>query len=159
MAILKEGSKAPAFKGKDQNGNTVSSADFSGKNLVLYFYPKDDTPSCTLQACNLRDHSSLLKKNGFTVIGVSPDEVAKHKKFEDKYQLPFTLISDPGLKIIEKYEVWGEKQMYGKSYMGLIRTTFLIDEKGIIRKIFDKPKVKEHTEEILAAWKLIQEKK
>ena len=93
------------------------------------------------------------------MIGVSPDEVTKHKKFEDKYQLPFTLISDPELKIIEKYGVWGEKQMYGKSYMGLLRTTFLIDDKGIIRKIFDKPKVKEHTEEILAAWKLIQAKK
>ena len=154
MTTLKEGSKAPAFKGKDQNGNTVSLADYKGQKVVLYFYPQDDTPTCTVQACNLRDNFSLLKKNGFVVLGVSPDEEKKHKKFETKYDLPFTLIADPAHTIIDKYEVWGEKQLYGKKYMGLHRTTFLIDEKGIIKKIFLKPKSKQHTEEILAAWQL-----
>lgn len=152
MAVLKEGSKAPAIKGKDQNGKAVSLSYYKGKNVVLYFYPQDDTPGCTAQACNLRDNFGLLKNKGFEVIGVSPDEVAKHKKFENKYDLPFTLLADPELKIIEKYGVWGEKSMYGKKYMGLIRTTFLIDDKGIIRKIFSKPKTKEHSEEILEAW-------
>jgi peroxiredoxin Q/BCP len=155
MSTLKEGSKAPAFKGKDQNGNTVSLADFKGQKVVLYFYPQDDTPTCTVQACNLRDNFGLLKKNGFTVLGVSPDEEKKHKKFETKYDLPFTLIADPNHSIIDKYDVWGEKQLYGKKYMGLHRTTFLIDEKGIIKKIFLKPKSKQHTEEILAAWQLL----
>lgn len=158
MATLKEGSKAPTFKGKNQNGESVSLSDFKGKNIVLYFYPQDDTPGCTAQACNLRDNFGLLKNKGFEVIGVSPDEVAKHKKFEGKYDLPFTLLADPELKIIEKYGVWGEKSMYGKKYMGLIRTTFLIDDKGVIRKIFSKPKTKEHSEEILETWKTLQKK-
>ena len=155
MITLKEGSKAPAFKGKDQDSKIVSLADFKGQKVVLYFYPQDDTPTCTVQACNLRDNFSLLKKNGFVVLGVSPDEEKKHKKFESKYSLPFTLLADPEHNIIDKYEVWGEKQLYGKKYLGLHRTTFLIDEKGIIRKIFLKPKSKEHTQEILAAWQLI----
>lgn len=152
---LTEGIKAPAFRGKDQDGNTISLADFKGKKLVLYFYPEDDTPTCTIQACNLRDHYSILKANGFEVIGVSPDEEKKHKKFEDKYKLPFTLIADPKHTIIEKYGVWGEKQLYGRKYMGLHRTTFLIDEKGVIKKIFLKPRNKQHSEEILKAWQLI----
>jgi len=152
MITLKEGSKAPAFKGKDQDGKTVSLADYKGKKLVLYFYPQDDTPTCTVQACNLRDNYGILKNNGFEVLGISPDEVKKHKKFEDKYDLPFTLLSDPKHVIIDKYGVWGEKQLYGRKYMGLHRTTFLIDEKGIIRKIFLKPKSKQHSEEILKAW-------
>ena len=152
MTHLTEGIKAPVFKGKDQNGKPVSLADYKGKKVVLYFYPEDDTPTCTVQACNLRDNFSLLKKNGFTVLGVSPDEEKKHKKFEAKYDLPFTLIVDADHKIIDSYGVWGEKQMYGRTYMGLHRTTFLIDEKGIIRKIFLKPKSKQHTEEILKAW-------
>ena len=156
MTHLTEGKKAPAFKGKDQNGKPVSLADYAGKKVVLYFYPQDDTPTCTIQACNLRDNFSLLKKNGFTVLGVSPDEEKKHKKFEDKYDLPFTLIADADHKIIDKFGVWGEKQMYGKSYMGLHRTTFLIDEKGVIRKIFLKPKSKQHAEEILEAWAEIE---
>jgi thioredoxin-dependent peroxiredoxin len=154
MTTLKEGAKAPAFKGKDQNGKTVSLADYKGKKIVLYFYPQDDTPTCTVQACNLRDNFGLLRKEGFTVIGVSPDEEKKHKKFETKYELPFTLIADPEHTIIDKYGVWGEKQLYGRAYMGLHRTTFLIDEKGIIKKIFLKPKSKQHTEEILSAWQL-----
>ena len=152
MITLKEGSKAPAFKGKDQDGKTVSLADYKGKKLVLYFYPEDDTPTCTVQACNLRDNYGILKNNGFEVLGISPDEEKKHKKFEDKYDLPFTLLSDPNHVIIDKYGVWGEKQLYGRKYMGLHRTTFLIDEKGIIRKIFLKPKSKQHSEEILKAW-------
>ena len=156
MTSVTEGSKAPAFKGTDQNGNTVALADFKGRKVVLYFYPEDDTPTCTVQACNLRDNFSLLKKNGFVVLGISPDEEKKHKKFEAKYELPFTLIADPTHTIIDKYGVWGEKQLYGRHYMGLHRTTFLIDEKGIVKKIFLKPRSKQHTEEILKAWQLIE---
>jgi len=155
MTSVTEGDKAPLFKGKDQNGNVVSLADFKGKKVVLYFYPEDDTPTCTVQACNLRDNFGLLKKNGFVVLGISPDEEKKHKKFEAKYDLPFTLIADPEHTIIDKYGVWGEKQLYGRHYMGLHRTTFLIDEKGIVKKIFLKPRSKQHTEEILKAWQLI----
>ena len=154
---LTEGQKAPAIKGKDQNGKPVSLTDFKGKKVVLYFYPEDDTPTCTIQACNLRDNFSLLKKQGFIVLGVSPDEEKKHKKFEAKYDLPFTLIADADHTIIDKYGVWGQKQLYGRTYMGLHRTTFLIDEKGIIRKIFLKPKSKQHTEEILIAWEEIEQ--
>jgi peroxiredoxin Q/BCP len=156
MTHLTEGKKAPAFKGKDQDGKPVSLVDFKGKKVVLYFYPEDDTPTCTVQACNLRDNFGLLKKNGFIVLGVSPDEEKKHKKFEAKYDLPFTLIADADHKIIDSYGVWGEKQMYGRTYMGLHRTTFLIDEKGVIRKIFLKPKSKQHSEEILKAWAEIE---
>lgn len=155
MTHLTEGTKAPVFKAKDQNDNTVSLADYKGKKVVLYFYPEDGTPTCTVQACNLRDNFSLLKQNGFTILGVSPDEVKKHKKFETKFDLPFTLIADPEHTIIDKYGVWGEKQLYGRHYMGLHRTTFLIDEKGVIRKIFLKPKSKQHAEEIIKAWKEI----
>jgi peroxiredoxin Q/BCP len=152
MAALTEGKKAPSFKGKDQNGKMISLSDFKGQNVVLYFYPQDDTPTCTVQACNLRDNFGLLRNKGFAVIGVSPDEVTKHKKFETKHELPFTLIADPELKVIEKYGVWGEKSMYGKKYMGLLRTTFLIDKNGVIQKIFSKPKSKEHAKEIMEAW-------
>ena len=159
MTHLTEGKKAPAFKSKDQNGMPVSLADFKGKKVVLYFYPEDDTPTCTVQACNLRDNFGLLKKHGIIVLGVSPDEEKKHKKFEEKYDLPFTLIADASHTIIDKYGVWGEKQLYGRTYMGLHRTTFLIDEKGIVKKIFLKPKSKQHTEEILNAWQLIEENK
>jgi peroxiredoxin Q/BCP len=152
MTHLQEGDKAPAFTAKDQNGRKVSLADFKGKKIVLYFYPEDDTPTCTVQACNLRDNYGLLKKKGFTILGVSPDEEKKHKKFETKFDLPFTLLADPEHQIIDKYGVWGEKQLYGRTYMGLHRTTFLIDEKGKIRKIFTKPKSKSHAEEIVKAW-------
>ena len=153
---ITEGQKAPAFKSKDQDGKPVSLADHLGKKIVLYFYPEDDTPTCTIQACNLRDNYALLKKNGFVILGVSQDEEKKHKKFEAKYDLPFTLIADPDHTIIDKYGVWGEKQLYGRAYMGLHRTTFLIDEKGVIKKIFLKPKSKQHTEEILSAWQLME---
>ena len=155
MTHLTEGLKAPAFTGVDQNGDKVSLAHFKGKKVVLYFYPQDNTPTCTEQACNLRDNFSALQKEGIVVVGVSPDEVAKHKKFEAKFTLPFTLLADTERTIIDQYGVWGAKKMYGKEYMGLLRTTFLIDEKGIIKKIFLKPKSKQHTEEILNAWKEI----
>ncbi len=151
MTNLTEGEKAPDFKTKDQNGNTVSLKDFRGKKVVLYFYPEDDTPTCTIEACNLRDNYDDLKKAGFVILGVSPDDKTKHKKFEEKYELPFTLLEDPQKTIIDKYGVWGEKNLYGRKYMGLHRTTFLIDENGIIFKIFKKPKSKIHSEEILKA--------
>lgn len=149
MIQLQEGEKAPAFTAKDQNGQKVSLADFKGRRLVLYFYPEDDTPTCTVEACNLRDNYALLKKEGFAVLGVSPDDEKKHKRFETKFDLPFTLLADPDHKIIDKYGVWGEKQLYGRKYMGLHRTTFLIDEKGTIRKIFLKPRSKQHAEDIV----------
>ena len=159
MTTLTEGKKAPAFKGKNQDGKTVSLAAYKGKKLVIYFYPEDGTPTCTVQACNLRDHFGLLKNAGFEVLGISPDDVGKHKKFEDKYELPFTLIADPEHTIIDKYGVWGEKQLYGRKYMGLHRTTFVLDEQGIIRKIFLKPKSKQHAEEILQSWQQLGGKK
>jgi thioredoxin-dependent peroxiredoxin len=149
MITLKEGDKAPAFSGKDQNGKKVTLSEFKGKKVVLYFYPEDDTPTCTVQACNLRDNYALLKKNGFEIIGVSPNDEKSHKKFETKFNLPFTLIADTGHAIIDKYGVWGEKQMFGNNYMGVHRTTFVIDEKGVIRKIFLRPKNKQHAEEIV----------
>lgn len=151
MTHLTEGQKAPDFKAKDQNENLVSLKDFRGKKVVLYFYPEDDTPTCTIEACNLRDNYDELKKAGLVVLGVSPDDRNKHKKFEEKYNLPFTLLEDPEKKIIDKYGVWGEKNLYGNKFMGLHRTTFLIDENGIIIKIFKKPKSKIHSEEILKA--------
>ncbi len=155
MAILTEGTKAPAFKGTDQNGNSVSLADFKGKKLALFFYPEDDTPTCTIQACNIRDNYALLKKHNINIIGISPDDEKKHKKFEAKFDLPFTMLADTAHKIIDKYGVWGEKQLYGRKYMGLYRTTFLIDEKGMIKKVFLRPKNKAHAEEIIKAWELI----
>jgi peroxiredoxin Q/BCP len=153
MITLKEGDKAPAFSAKDQNGKKVSLSEFKGKKVVLYFYPEDDTPTCTVQACNLRDNYALLKKNGFEVLGVSPNDEKSHKKFEAKFSLPFTLLADPDHAIINKYGVWGEKQMFGNKYMGVHRTTFVINEKGVISKIFLRPKNKQHAEEIVDASK------
>jgi thioredoxin-dependent peroxiredoxin len=151
MVTLKEGDKAPAFTGKDANGKKIALKDFKGKKLVLYFYPQDMTPTCTVQACNLRDNFGLLKKKGIEVVGVSPDEAAKHKRFEERNQLPFPLIADTDHVILEKYGVWDQKQLFGHKYMGVLRTTFVIDEKGVILKVFTKPKSKQHTEEILEA--------
>jgi peroxiredoxin Q/BCP len=151
MTQLQAGDKAPLFTAKDQNGQKVALADFKGQRLALYFYPEDDTPTCTVQACNLRDNYALLKKEGIVILGVSPDPEKKHKKFEAKYDLPFTLLADPDHRIIDKYGVWGEKQLYGRKYLGLHRTTFLIDEKGMIRKIFLKPRSKQHAEDIVKA--------
>lgn len=150
--------KAPSFTAKDQQGNTVSLKQFLGKKVILYFYPQDATPTCTVQACNLRDNFALLTKQGFIVIGVSPDDANSHQKFATKQQLPFILLDDSNKKMIEKYGVWGEKQLYGRQYMGLHRTTFLIDEKGIIKHIFLKPKSKEHSQEILKKWNELAEK-
>ena len=152
MIELKEGTKAPVFEGVDQNGNTVSLNDFKGKKVILYFYPKDDTPGCTAQACNLRDNYSVLAQKGFQVVGISTDSVKSHKKFEDKYSLPFPLIADEDKKIVEQYAVWGEKKFLGKPYMGTNRTTFLIDENGTIKKIITKPDTKNQTRQVLDAW-------
>lgn len=146
---LREGQKAPTFTGVNQDGEKISLSKFRGKKVVLYFYPKDLTPTCTLQACNLRDHFSLFQKQGIVLIGVSADDVTKHKRFAERNTLPFPLIADPQHKILEKYGVWTQKQMFGHSYMGIVRTTFLIDEKGVITKIITKPKSKQHAEEIL----------
>lgn len=146
---LKEGEKAPAFTGIDQDGNKISLNDFKGQKVALYFYPEDDTPTCTIQACNLRDNYALLKKKGFKLIGISPDEVKSHQKFREKFHLPFTLVADPEHRIIDKYGVWGKKNLYGREYMGLHRTTFVIDEKGVIAKIFLRPRNKAHAEEIV----------
>jgi thioredoxin-dependent peroxiredoxin len=156
MITLKEGDKAPAFSGVDQDGNKIALKDYKGKKLVLYFYPEDDTPVCTVQACNLRDNFALLKQHGINVVGVSPNDSREHKKFESKFSLPFTLLADAEKKTIDKYGVWGEKLMYGRKIMGIHRTTFLIDEKGIIRKIIFRPKNKAHAEEILKHWQAVQ---
>ena len=141
--------KALAFTGKDQNGKKVSLSDYKGKKLVLFFYPEDDTPACTTQACNLRDNYAVLQQQGYEVVGVSPNDEESHQKFKEKYGLPYTLVADPKHTIIEKYGVWGEKNLYGRKYMGLHRTTFLIDEKGVIERIILRPRTKIHTEEIL----------
>ena len=152
--MLEPGQKAPAFKGKDQKGASVSLKDYLGKKVAIFFYPEDDTPTCTEQACNLRDNYALLRKEGIEVVGISPDDVGSHEKFIGKFDLPYTLIADPQKKIIESYGVWGEKNMYGRKYMGLLRTTFLVDEKGVIKHIFKKPRVRQHAEEIIAKAKL-----
>ena len=136
--MLAEGKKAPSFKLKDQNGEVISLESFKGKNVVLYFYPKDDTSGCTAEACNFRDEFPKFKKIDAVILGVSPDSVESHKKFAAKYKLPFSLLSDEKKEVCEKYGVWQEKSMYGKKYMGVVRTTFVINEKGIIKKIFPK---------------------
>ena len=151
--MLQPGDKAPLFSGKDQDGKTIKLADLKGKKVVLYFYPEDDSPLCTTQACNLRDNYGSLKKEGVEVIGISPDDTESHKKFEQKFDLPFRLIADPTHAIMEKYGVWGQKQMFGNKFMGVYRHTFLIDENGVIRKMFLKPKSRRHAEEIVKAWK------
>ena len=150
MITLKKGDKAPAFKGLDQEGKKISLADFKGKKLVLYFYPAANTPTCTVESCNLRDNFTALKKNGFQVVGVSPDEVNDQKKFADKHSLPFPLLADADKTVCMAYGVWDKKSMYGREYMGVLRTTFLIDEKGRIERIILKPKSKIHAEEIIS---------
>jgi peroxiredoxin Q/BCP len=153
MSIL-EGKKAPAFSAIDQDGEKIKLADFKGKKLALYFYPKDNTSTCTVQACNLRDGFKLLEKQGIVVVGVSPDDEKSHLKFIAKHELPFRIIADTDKKLVEKFGVWGEKQLYGNKYMGVFRTTFLIDENGVVVKIISKPKVKEHAAEIAAGFGL-----
>lgn len=146
---IKEGDKAPNFKGKDQNGKVVSLKDFIGKKLIIYFYPKDNTPGCTVEACNLRDNYSLLKKKGYEILGVSADDETKHLKFIEKFDLPFSLIADVDLKVIKAFDVWGEKKFMGKTYDGINRTTFVIDEKGKIERVITSVDTKNHTEQIL----------
>src|SRR5215467_10187678 len=136
MVTLKEGDKAPVFTGTDQNGKKISLSDYKGKKLLLYFYSEADSPTCTIESCNLRDNYGLLKKNGFAIVGVSPDDQKAQKKFETKYKLPFPLIADTSHAILEKYGVWDHKKLFGHEYMGVLRTTFVIDGKGIIQKIF-----------------------
>ena len=146
---LKTGDKAPEFEGVDQNGKTIKLSDYRGKKVVLYFYPKDNTPGCTAQACNLRDNYEVLQKQGYEVIGVSTDGVESHQKFINKQELPFTLLADEDKSIHEQFDVWKEKSMYGRKYMGTVRTTFVIDENGIITEIISKVKTNDHTKQIL----------
>ncbi len=150
--MLEVGNKAPDFKGIDQAGNEVKLSDFAGQKVVLYFYPKDDTPGCTKQACSLRDGFPALKQKNIIVLGVSPDDEESHLKFIKKYDLPFTLIADTDKQIVNQYGVYGERNMYGNKYMGVKRTTYLIDENGDIIKIFKRVKVAEHAEEVLKAF-------
>ena len=149
MSEIKEGDKAPAFTANDQNGKPVSLSNFIGKNVILYFYPKDDTPGCTAEACSFRDNYQSLLKQSFEVIGVSTDHEKSHQKFVTKYELPFTLIADTDKNIVEAYNVWVEKSMYGKKYMGTARKTFLIGPDGIIKKIIDKVDTKNSSQQVL----------
>lgn len=146
---LKTGDKAPQFTAKDQDGNDISLAEFTGKKVVLYFYPKDSTPGCTAQACNLRDNYQELLDKGYAVIGVSQDTEKSHKKFIEKQELPFPLIADTDHAVHNLYGTWGEKKMYGKTYMGTLRTTFVINEQGNIEAVIEKVKTKDHTAQIL----------
>ena len=150
MNALKEGDSAPDFSGTDQNGNSIKLSDFSGKKLILYFYPKDDTPGCTKEACNLRDNYNELKNNDFEVIGVSADNSAKHLKFIDKYDLPFSLIADTEKSVINAYQCWGPKKFMGREYEGILRKTFVIENNTIV-KIFEKVKTADHFQQIMEA--------
>ncbi|NVN94185.1 MAG: thioredoxin-dependent thiol peroxidase [Bacteroidetes bacterium] len=156
MLHLKEGDKAPDIKAKDQFGNTIDLTDFNGSKVILYFYPKDNTPGCSAEACNLRDNYQDLINKGFKIIGVSADDEILHQSFTEKFSLPFPLIPDTEKKIILDYDVWGEKKFMGKTYFGIHRITFVIDENGVILKIFTKVDTKNHTTQILKELKLNQ---
>ncbi|HWY97548.1 MAG TPA: thioredoxin-dependent thiol peroxidase [Bacteroidia bacterium] len=147
---LKVGDKAPDFSLNNQDGKTLSLKDYKGKKVVLYFYPKDDTPGCTAESCNLRDNYSSLKKKGYEVIGVSVDNEKSHKKFANKFSLPFNLLADTEKDMVENYGVWGEKMLFGRKYMGIIRTTFIIDENGKIEKIINDVETEDHTKQVFA---------
>ena len=151
--MIKEGNKAPDFTTRNQNGDKIKLSDFKGQRVVLYFYPKDDTPGCTKEACSFRDADDVFTEKGIKVFGISTDDEKSHQKFINKFSLPFDLLADTDKDIVEKYGVWGEKSMYGKKYMGTLRKTFLIDENGKIVKIFDKVNVSEHADEVLEAFK------
>jgi len=153
MNELSEGQKAPDFSANDQNGKLVSLSDLAGKNIILYFYPKDDTPGCTAEACSFRDNYESLLAQGFEVLGVSTDDEKSHLKFISKHSLPFSLIADNDKKIVEAYGVWVEKNMYGKKYMGVARKTFIIDKNGIINKIIEKVDTKNSSAQVLEALK------
>jgi peroxiredoxin Q/BCP len=150
--MLKEGASAPAFTTKDANGETVKLKDLRGQKVVLYFYPKDDTPGCTKEACSFRDEFAEFKKRGIRVLGISPDSETSHKKFTAKYKLPFTLLTDTDHRIADAYGTYGQKKFMGRTYMGINRTTFLIDEKGKVRRVFEKVKPEEHAREVLEAF-------
>lgn len=152
MTSLKEGDKAPDFRAINENEQVVSISDFQGKKVILYFYPKDMTPGCTAESCNLGENYSTLQDKGFVVLGVSPDPAKKHQKFIDKYSLPFSLIADEDKEVIRSYGVWGPKKFMGKEYDGVHRTTFVIDENGFIEKIFTKVKTKDHSNQILSSY-------
>ena len=147
--MLEVGTQAPDFTLPDQNGNRHSLSDYRGKEVILYFYPKDNTPGCTKQACGFAERYPQFIEKGAVVLGISKDSVASHKKFEEKYGLPFTILSDPELVAIQAYDVWQEKKNYGKTYMGVVRTTYLIDEEGKIAKVFDKVKAADNPEQML----------
>lgn len=149
MSKLNIGDKAPEINGVDQNGNQITLDQYKGKKVVLYFYPKDMTPGCTAQSCNLSDNYTLLQKNGYDVIGVSCDSIKRHQKFIEKHSLPFNLISDEDQKVVNDYGVWQLKKFMGREYMGIVRTTFIIDENGIIEEIITKVNTKEHTTQII----------
>ena len=151
MAYLKVGDKAPGFNSINQDGEIISLDDFKGSKVIIYFYPKADTPGCTAESCNLRDNYDDLLNKGFKIIGVSPDKPEKQKKFADKYNLPFPLIADAGLEVIKAFGAWGVKKMYGREYEGLLRTTYVIDGNGVIEKVFPKVKTKDHADQILEA--------
>jgi len=151
---LKPGDKAPAFTTTDQDSNVHSLKDYKGKKVALYFYPKDNTETCTKEACNLRDNFEVLQDKGIVVLGVSPDNEKSHKKFEKKFSLPFTLLTDTEHKMVNAYGIWAEKMLYGRTYMGVLRTTFLINEKGKIDHIIDKVESKNHAAQILETWGL-----
>jgi peroxiredoxin Q/BCP len=146
--MLKKGDIAPDFSSQDQNGKQIRLSALKGKKVVVYFYPKDDTPGCTKEACNLRDNHSLLLEKGFVVIGVSPDNDKSHVKFAEKYNLPFSLLADPELTIIKAFGAWGKKSMYGKEYEGLLRTTFIINEEGVVDEVIQKVKTDDHSNQI-----------
>lgn len=147
--MLKVGDRMPDFEVVDQDGNVVSSGDLAGKKTIIYFYPKDNTSGCTAEACNLRDNYAALVAEGYNVIGVSKDSQASHKRFADKYELPFTLLSDPSTRMLQDFGAWGEKKMYGKTVMGTIRRTFIFDEEGILVRIIEKVDTKNHSSQIL----------
>lgn len=149
MANLKKGDVAPTFRGLNQNGEEISLSDYQGKKVILYFYPKDNTPGCTAESCNLNDNYHLWLKKGYEVIGVSPDSVASHKKFADKFSFGFNLIADTEKEILQAYGAWGEKMNYGKTYMGVLRKTFVIGSDGKIEEIFEKVNTKDHSNQIL----------
>ena len=146
---LKQGDKAPDFKLEDQDGKTIKLSDLEGKKSVIFFYPADMTPTCTIEACNLRDNHSIFQSKGYEVYGVSPDDAKSHQKFIAKHQIPYTLLSDPDHKMAIDYGVWDEKQLFGRKYMGIVRTTFILDEKGKIAEVITKVKSKDHASQIL----------